>query len=173
MTKTTTPKARFPREIADFPLSQVTHVAHQLGCDAWEAGSYLRGRETIHDLDVVIVVPDGSDMQKVAIQFSEMLFGKSNAGCRIVRGRSDTGLQIDLYLCRPDEAAAMRMFLTGPARFNIMCRQRAQRRGWTLSQYGLFDAADGAPVCDAEREQDIFAALGMDYLEPEARERYA
>lgn len=169
LTETT---VRFPRETAEWALAQVTHATHQAGCEVWEAGSYLRGRELVKDLDVVVVVPAGGDMQAAAGHISAALFGGTGGG-RVVRGNTqDTGIQIDLYFCTPDEAGAMKMFLTGPARFNIRCRQRAIKRGYTLNQYGLFDQ-DETPVCDARDERAIFEALGMDYLTPEQREAFA
>lgn len=167
------PAVRFPRETAEWGVAQVLHIADQLEVDVYECGSYLRGRETVKDLDVMVVVPDGRDMADMAGQFGHLLFGTESGGCRVVRGRTpDADLPVDLYFCRPDEAGAMRMFLTGPAEFNIWCRKAAIARGYKLNQYGLF-GCDLAPVCDASRERDIFDALGICWLTPEEREDYA
>src|SRR5262249_56605498 len=42
-------------------------------------------------------------------------------------------------------------------------------RGFKLNEYGLFRIADQARVA-GEREEDIYAALGLDWVPPELRE---
>ena len=48
-------------------------------------------------------------------------------------------------------------------------RQRALKRGYTLSEYALARIDDGSTV-GAASEEEIYAALGMDWIPPELRE---
>ena len=144
------------------------------------AGSWLRGRPLVKDLDFVVVVP--TEWEFVApVAGAVSLFCKTlpeifkpsidpKSG-RIVRGKLDE-MQVDFYLCHPDEFGAMMMFLTGPKEFNIFCRTLARRMGFRLSQYGLFvgDTDEKLP-CSAS-ELCIFEKLKLDYITPEQREKF-
>jgi DNA polymerase (family 10) len=52
---------------------------------------------------------------------------------------------------------------------NVSTRQRALKRGYTLSEYALAKVEDGSFVAGAT-EEEIYAALGMDWIPPELRE---
>jgi DNA polymerase (family 10) len=52
---------------------------------------------------------------------------------------------------------------------NVSIRQRALKRGYTLSEYALAKVEDGSFVCGAT-EEEIYAALGLDWIPPELRE---
>jgi len=52
---------------------------------------------------------------------------------------------------------------------NVSLRQRALKRGYTLSEYALSRLDNGAVVAAAS-EEEIYAALGMDCIPPELRE---
>ena len=52
---------------------------------------------------------------------------------------------------------------------NVSTRQRALKRGYTLSEYALAKVEDGTFVAGAT-EEEIYAALGMDWIPPELRE---
>lgn len=162
---------RHHRTVAAEAFAIVTRAARKCRLVPHVAGSFLRCREHVKDLDVVITVPDGQELADAAEALSEVLFGEPRGGIRIIRGEV-AGVPCDLYLCTPAEAGAMRMFLTGPAGFNIHCRQLAQRRGWKLSQYGLFDA-HSMPIVTEPDESALFAALGLEYFTPQQREAFA
>ncbi len=52
---------------------------------------------------------------------------------------------------------------------NVTVRQRALKRGYTLSEYALARVEDGSFVAGAT-EEEIYAALGLDWIPPELRE---
>jgi DNA polymerase (family X) len=52
---------------------------------------------------------------------------------------------------------------------NVALRQRALRRGYTLSEYSLARLDDSSVVASAT-EEDIYSALGLDWIPPELRE---
>ncbi len=68
-----------------------------------------------------------------------------------------------------DSRGAAMQYFTGSKAHNIALRDRAMSRGFKLNEYGLFRTADDVRVA-AEREEDIYAALGLDWIAPEMRE---
>ena len=60
-------------------------------------------------------------------------------------------------------------YFTGSKAHNIALRDRAIGRGLKLNEYGLFRVADDCRVA-GEREEDIYAGLGLDFVPPELRE---
>jgi DNA polymerase (family 10) len=64
--------------------------------------------------------------------------------------------------------AALQYF-TGSKMHNVSLRQRALKRGYTLSEYALARLDDGSVVASAS-EEEIYQALGMDWIPPELRE---
>lgn len=77
-------------------------------------------------------------------------------------------IQVDVLIsARPDFESQL-LFQTGSAEFNVRQRGIAKSLGLKLSNYGLIDPAANIVVARTERE--IFARLGMEYLEPEKRD---
>ena len=64
--------------------------------------------------------------------------------------------------------AALQYF-TGSKLHNVAIRQRALKMGYTLNEYALARLDDGSAL-PSSTEQEIYAALGMDWIPPELRE---
>jgi DNA polymerase (family 10) len=64
--------------------------------------------------------------------------------------------------------AALQYF-TGSKAHNVALRQRALKMGYTLSEWALARLDDNSTVA-AATEQEIYAALGMNWMPPELRE---
>ena len=137
------------------------------------AGSLRRGRETVGDLDLLVTGPAcAEDKVGAAVEYTaayppiaELLAKGQNK----VSFRLRSGLQVDVRLLpRPSYGAAMQYF-TGSKMHNVSLRQRALKRGYTLSEYALARLDDGAVVA-AATEEEIYGALGMDWIPPELRE---
>jgi DNA polymerase (family 10) len=79
------------------------------------------------------------------------------------------GFQADLRLVAADSRGAALQYFTGSKAHNIALRDRAIARGFKLNEYGLFRTADDERVA-GEREEDIYAALGLEWVPPELRE---
>jgi len=60
-------------------------------------------------------------------------------------------------------------YFTGSKAHNVALRQRALKRGYTLSEYSLAELKTEKPVA-GKTEEDIYAKLGLDYIPPELRE---
>jgi DNA polymerase (family 10) len=69
----------------------------------------------------------------------------------------------------PDRFGNLLQHLTGSAEHNLALREFAVRQGLHLSEYGVLEDATGHEHHHA-REEDVYAMLGMAYIEPELRE---
>jgi DNA polymerase (family 10) len=58
---------------------------------------------------------------------------------------------------------------TGSKEHNMALRDAAVRKGLHVSEYGVLDDATGV-THRCEREEEVYALLGLDYIEPELRE---
>src|SRR5919198_5175002 len=130
-------------------------------------GSLRRGCETWGDLDLLASGPPASLMHDfVEYRLVERVLGHGDTKSSVlVRG----GFQADLRLVAPESRGAALQYFTGSKPHNIALRDRAIRLGFKLNEYGLFRTADDARVA-GEREEDIYAALGLDWVPPELRE---
>src|SRR6202042_849990 len=80
-----------------------------------------------------------------------------------------TGLQVDVRLLPSESYGAALQYFTGSKAHNVSLRQRALKMGYTLSEWSLARLDDGSTVA-AATEEDIYSALGMDWMPPELRE---
>jgi DNA polymerase (family 10) len=137
------------------------------------AGSLRRGRETVGDLDLLVTGPAcAPDMVAAAVEYTaayppiaELLAKGQNK----VSFRLRTGLQVDVRLLPESSYGAALQYFTGSKMHNVSLRQRALKRGYTLSEYALARLNDGTVVAAAS-EEEIYQALDMDWIPPELRE---
>ncbi|HEV3228884.1 MAG TPA: DNA polymerase/3'-5' exonuclease PolX [Solirubrobacteraceae bacterium] len=85
------------------------------------------------------------------------------------RARTHTGLPVELRVVTPDRFGNLLQHLTGSGEHNLALREAAARRGLHVSEYGVLDDATGQEHHHA-REEDVYALLGMEWIEPELRE---
>ena len=137
------------------------------------AGSLRRGRETVGDLDILVTGPACTeDRVAEAIEYTAAypLAGTILAkGANKVSFRMRSGLQVDVRLLPEGSFGAALQYFTGSKTHNVSIRQRALRRGYTLSEYALARVEDGSFVAGAS-EEEIYAALGLAWIPPELRE---
>jgi DNA polymerase (family 10) len=137
------------------------------------AGSLRRGRDTVGDLDILATGPAcAEDCVGVAVDYvanyppANTMLAK---GQNKVSFRLRSGLQVDVRLLPVGSYGAALQYFTGSKMHNVSIRQRALKRGYTLSEYALAKVEDGSFVCGAT-EEEIYAALGLDWIPPELRE---
>ncbi len=151
------------------------HLEHLAGVETiTPAGSLRRGRETVGDLDVLVT---GNccldDAQRTAAldriaQFPGIMNVLAKGGNKVsVKLRS--GMQVDVRLLPPESFGAALQYFTGSKSHNVALRQRAQKMGFTLSEYALALVEDEKRVA-GRTEEEIYGKLGLDYIPPELRE---
>ncbi len=137
------------------------------------AGSLRRGRETVGDLDLLATGPACEpDVVAAAVEHvaSLPLIDKLLArGQNKVTFTLRNNLQVDVRLLPRASYGAALQYFTGSKMHNVALRQRAIKRGLTLSEYALLRLEDNTVVA-ARTEADIYNALDLDYIPPELRE---
>jgi DNA polymerase (family 10) len=137
------------------------------------AGSLRRGRETVGDLDLLITGPAcepnvvAAAVEHVAtLPLIDKLLAK---GQNKVSFTLRNNLQVDVRLLPRASYGAALQYFTGSKMHNVALRQRAIKRGLTLSEYALLRLEDNKIIAAAS-EEEIYNALDLDYIPPELRE---
>jgi len=137
------------------------------------AGSLRRGRDNVGDLDLLVTGPACEpDVVAAAVEHvaSLPLIDKLLArGQNKVSFTLRNQLQVDVRLLPRASYGAALQYFTGSKMHNVALRQRAIKRGLTLSEYALLRLEDNVVVA-AATEQEIYHALDMEYIPPELRE---
>ncbi|MFM8640470.1 MAG: DNA polymerase/3'-5' exonuclease PolX [Planctomycetota bacterium] len=142
------------------------------------AGSLRRGKETIGDVDIVASAADAAKLH-AALQSAPGVAKVIASGDTKTSVRTDHGVQVDLRTVDDAQFGAALLYFTGSKEHNVRLRERAQRMGMRLNEYGLFKEEPGAegtpqsrgavPVA-ARTEEEVYAALGLWFVPPELRE---
>lgn len=130
------------------------------------AGSLRRGRETVGDLDLLVTGHDHAGIAEHFAKFSDIAQVLAKGEDKVsVKLKND--LQVDVRLLERQSYGAALQYFTGSKEHNVALRERAKRRGWKLSEYGLFE---GNKVIASRTEQEIYEKLGLEWIPPELRE---
>ena len=137
------------------------------------AGSLRRGKESVGDLDLLVTGPAcepdvvaAAVDHVAALPLIDKLLAK---GQNKVSFTLRNNLQVDVRLLPRASYGAALQYFTGSKHHNVTLRQRAIKRGYTLSEYALLRLEDNHVVAAAS-EQEIYNALDLDYIPPELRE---
>jgi DNA polymerase (family 10) len=153
---------------ADLFVQQLT--AHLKNCRgiqqmSW-AGSYRRGRETVGDLDLLVVSDRVGEVMDAL---------GSYAGVADVLARGETkmsvrlsgGLQVDLRVVHEESFGAALQYFTGSKEHNVVLRGMAKDRGLKINEYGVFR---GEEYVAGRTEEEVYAQLDLPCFPPELRE---
>ena len=151
---------------------------HLTGCQAVKklelAGSYRRRRETVGDLDVLVVADKVDDVMDRFGEFpgtSEVIArGDTKMSIRIAHGPR-VQLQIDLRVVPAKSFGAALQYFTGSKEHNVVLRGMAKQRGLKINEYGVF-RVDGEQetYVAGKTEADVYATLDLPVFPPELRE---
>jgi DNA polymerase (family 10) len=137
------------------------------------AGSLRRGRETAGDLDILATgAACEGDALPAAVEYCAAYPAAVDL---IAKGQNKvsfhlrSGMQVDVRLLQRASYGAALQYFTGSQSHNVTLRQRALRLGYTLNEYALARLDDGSVVAAAS-EEEVYAALGLDWIPPELRE---
>ncbi|MGH9599378.1 MAG: PHP domain-containing protein, partial [Terracidiphilus sp.] len=137
------------------------------------AGSLRRGRETVGDLDLLAVGPACAPGKTAkTVEYVAAFPGIRDI---IVEGENKVSfhladsLQVDVRLLPTASYGAALQYFTGSKAHSVALRQRALKMGYTLSEWALARLDDESVVA-GKTEEDIYAALELDWIPPELRE---
>jgi DNA polymerase (family 10) len=144
------------------------HLERAKAIKRWEpAGSFRRRRETIGDLDILVLAADSRRAGIEAILAYEPIEDRLAVGEEKVSVRLASGLEVDFRFFDAAEFGAAMMYFTGSKAHNIAVRKRAQKRKWKLNEYGLFA---GKRRIAGKSEEEVYKKLGLAWIPPELRE---
>ncbi len=132
------------------------------------AGSLRRRRETVGDVDIIASSAEPEKIMDAFVSFADV---------RSVLSKGETkssislknGLQVDLRVVDDSSFGAALLYFTGSKDHNVLLRTVSIEKGYKLNEYGLFGRGGGNSIA-GKSEQDIYAALCMQYIPPELRE---
>jgi DNA polymerase (family 10) len=130
------------------------------------AGSLRRRRETVKDIDL-LAASDRPAEAMDRIRNHPLALETENAGESKCTVRLVTGLTAELRVVPDADFPCALHHLTGSKDHNIAIRALAQKRGLTVSEWGVFRGEERLPVPD---EAALFRLLGLDFIPPELRE---
>jgi DNA polymerase (family 10) len=132
------------------------------------AGSLRRGKETIGDLDLLLISTDPETVADHVLAYAEVA-EKIARGENKVSVKLKNGMQVDVRILEKKSYGAALLYFTGSKPHNIVLRGRAKDKGWKLSEYALETVKSGKWVA-GRTEEEVYQKLGLAYIEPELRE---
>jgi DNA polymerase (family 10) len=166
-------------------------AAHPDASQVSVAGSFRRRKEVVRDLDFIVASksPEAITEFFCAHPLVEGLIARGPTKTSV---RLKSGIQCDLRVVTNTEYPFALNYFTGSKEHNIVMRNRALNRGWTLNEYRLGPAPNvpgrgdslespakkttggrkhsAAKIPTIREEAEIYRALGLDFIPPELRE---
>jgi DNA polymerase (family 10) len=159
---------RFRLDTAQEAADELTAFLKELKSvdEVTPAGSLRRGRETVGDLDLLVTGRDHAGIAAHFVRFPgiDQVLAKGEDKVSV---KLKNDLQVDVRLLDRKSYGAALQYFTGSKEHNVALRDRAKRRGWKLSEYGLFA---GEKVIASRTEEEVYARLGLEWIPPELRE---
>jgi DNA polymerase (family 10) len=159
----------FARTAAD---RMVTHLRETANVgEISVCGSLRRWKETIGDIDLLVASDSAAPIMAAftGAPNVERILAQGDTKSSVIVER---GLQLDLRVVPAASWGAALMYFTGSKEHNVRLRGFALRKKLLLNEYGLYRVGEektGTPVA-SRTEEEIYAALGMDWIPPELRE---
>ncbi len=169
------------RHSGRFPLGEVYSLAVSLreamnrvpGVSRADiAGSFRRQKETVGDLDLLVISTKPKEAINAFVSQPEVLDviarGSTKSSVRL-----KSGIDVDLRVVPAESYGAALAYFTGSKAHNVAMRIMAQSKGWKLNEYGLFRKGKGKNgwIRIAGRtEEEVYDKLGLEYVPPEMRE---
>ena len=134
------------------------------------AGSYRRGKETVHDVDFLVATDAPEELTKYFVAYEDsietMAQGDTKAAIRL-----SNGLQCDLRAVSSTQFPFALQYFTGSKEHNVAIRSLALKKGWSLNEYELSATKDDAKeLPEIRTEAELYDALDLAYIEPALRE---
>lgn len=135
------------------------------------AGSLRRGRDTVGDIDILAKASDSRKAMDVFTSYPdvESVIAKGETKSSV---SLRSGPQVDLRIVDDLCFGAASLYFTGSKQHNIKIRKIAKSRGYKVSEYGMFKtgASGQERMVAGATEEDMYKALGMEFIAPELRE---
>ncbi|HWM26116.1 MAG TPA: DNA polymerase/3'-5' exonuclease PolX [Chthoniobacterales bacterium] len=163
---------------AEAEMLQADLRAHPDALHVCIAGSYRRKKEIVRDLDFIVATAAPAEITAIFVQHPlvETIIARGPTKSSV---RLRSGIQCDLRVVSGTEYPFALNYFTGSKEHNIVLRNRALQKGWTLNEYRIAPAPaeaaarskkGSAKIPQVREEAELYRALGFDYIPPELRE---
>ena len=132
------------------------------------AGSLRRFEETIGDIDLVCTAGDPAEVLAALVTQPNVREVLGHGGTKASVVLSE-GIQVDLRVVKNSHYGALLQYFTGSLQHNVQLRERAQRMGLSLNEYGLTNL-DTGDMEEFASEEALYERLGLDTPPPELRQ---
>jgi DNA polymerase (family 10) len=131
------------------------------------AGSFRRMKETVGDIDYVVVSDSPENVMDYFVKMPEVdeVLGK---GPNKTFVRLNNGMDADLLVVPQESFGSSLQYFTGSKEHGIAMRKIALAKGFHLNEWGIFDN-DNKRVAGFT-EEEVYQALDLDWIPPEMRE---
>lgn len=131
-------------------------------------GSFRRMKETVGDLDFVVV---SNDPKKVIEKFVTMPNVKEILSKGVTKAfvKLNNNMDADLLVVPSESFGTALLYFTGSKRHGIHLRKLAQVKGYRLNEWGLYENNTDQKIA-GESESDVYDLLGLEWIPPEMRE---
>jgi DNA polymerase (family 10) len=166
----------FRRSRGRYLIGEVYPLVKQIEADllkikgvkkAVAAGSFRRMRETIGDIDYVVVSDNVVNVMDYFVsmpQVEEILSrGQSKAFVRL-----NNGMDADLLVVSEESFGSALQYFTGSKEHGVALRKLALAKHLRLNEWGIFDSYDNRIA--GYSEEEVYSTLGLDWIPPEIRE---
>lgn len=143
------------------------------------AGSVRRWKEAVGDADILVISEKPKSVMDYFVSMPEV-------GRVLAKGETRSsvtlknGMNVDVRVVPKESYGSALAYFTGSKDHNITLRKIAISKNYKLNEYGLFiekpaPKGRGSPnkigrQIAGKTEEEIYKALGLDYVEPEMRE---
>jgi len=134
------------------------------------AGSYRRRRETVGDLDILVVSENAEAVMDHfgAYHLVESVIGRGDTKMSV---RIEESLQVDLRVVPAESFGAALQYFTGSKDHNVVLRGLAKQKGLKINEYGVFKMdGDKETYVAGATEEEVYAAMELPVFPPELRE---
>jgi DNA polymerase (family 10) len=162
---------RLSIDAADVLVARLSE--HMRACPEVErmefAGSYRRRKETVGDLDILVISQNPAAVMNRFADFPSiqeiLLRGETKMSVRI----SDA-FQVDMRVVGKESWGAALQYFTGSKEHNVHVRSLAKTKGFKINEYGVFDANEETRRVAGDEEVDVYRVVGLPWIPPELRE---
>ncbi|MBU1291970.1 DNA polymerase/3'-5' exonuclease PolX [Patescibacteria group bacterium] len=176
-------QGRFPLGTALSIIRQIINKLEKLSevKKISSAGSLRRMKETIGDLDILVISSQPKKVMNFFVKMPEVIKiwaqGLTKSSVRL-----KNGLDCDLRVVKKESFGAALQYFTGSKEHNILVRKIAKKKKLKLNEYGVFLIKEKTPTqgrgpdhemrrerIAGKSEKEVYNAIGLPYIEPELR----
>jgi DNA polymerase (family X) len=133
-------------------------------------GSFRRGKETVGDLDILVVASGPTEAMDCLASYAEVATTTARGDTKM-SVRLGNGFQVDLRVVPAESFGAALQYFTGSKEHNVILRGRAKEKGLKINEWGVFRVkGDKETRIAGATEEEVYATLKLPVFPPELRE---